>query len=123
MVSASPLSLSVSSSSCGHPIVCSDLEPWNPEQKQWESCHNGALKEQQDGALSTVYFNCCSKTQRDSAADRTYVEMRVDAQETVLCADGNLYREKRMIIINILYPIIYEHKWATITLVRVRDLN
>lgn len=109
MVSASPLSLSVSSSSCGHPIVCSDLEPWNPEQKQWESRHNGALKEQQDDALSTVYFDCRSKAQRDSAADHTYVEMHVDAQETVLCADGNLYREKRMIIINILYPIIYEH--------------
>lgn len=100
MVSASPLSLSVRTSSCGHPIVCSDLEPWSTEEKQWESHHNGAFKEQQDGAMSTVYFDCSSEAQRDSAADHTYVEMRVDAQETALCADGNLYREKKIIIIN-----------------------
>lgn len=94
MVSASPLSLNVSSSSCGHPIVCSDLELWNPEQKQWESHHNGALKEQQDGVLSTVYFDCRSKAQRDSAADHTYVGIRVDAQETVVCGWKFIQREK-----------------------------
>lgn len=106
--------ISVSSSSCGHPIVCSDLEPWNTEQKQWEFRHNGALKEQQDGTLSTVYFHCSGKAQRDWAADHAYVEMHVDAQETVLCVDGYLYSGERIIIMNILYPIIYEHKGAAV---------
>lgn len=76
--------ISVSSSSCGHPIVSSDLEPWNTEQKQWEFRHNGALKEQQDGTLSTVYFHWQSTARLDSRS-RIWGDARRCPRHRVVC--------------------------------------
>lgn len=59
-------------------------------------------------------FTFTGKAQRDWTADHAYEEMHVDAQDTVLCVDGYLYSGERIIIMNILYPIIYEHKCVEI---------
>lgn len=71
---SSPLRYTASGSCCGHLIVGSHLQAWKTAQNQQEPGHNGALKEQQDGTLSTVYFDCRSKAQRVSMGNYTYVE-------------------------------------------------